>query len=138
MGLLPLLKCTSAVCMLAYESPADSVDEYVQTGESTLVECLERFVRGVNVVFGAEYLRKPNNTDVKHLLRMGELRGSQGSNNDINVLNQSNVFNNILEGHASPVKYTINGTSYNMGKKKENYLLNIKNQLERMWSEHLI
>ncbi|CAK8536130.1 unnamed protein product [Lathyrus sativus] len=41
--------------------------------------------------------------------------GIAGSNNDINVLNQSNVFNDILEGHAPTVQYTINGTPYNMG-----------------------
>ncbi|XP_050877195.1 uncharacterized protein LOC127080955 [Lathyrus oleraceus] len=100
MGLSPLQKCTSAIRMLAYGSPADLVDEYVRIGESTSIECLERFVKGVNVVFGAEYLRKPNNTDVEHLLQMGESRGFPGSNNDINVLNQSNVFNDILEGRA--------------------------------------
>ncbi|KAI5447755.1 hypothetical protein KIW84_015269 [Lathyrus oleraceus] len=75
MGLSPLQKCTSAIRMLAYGSPADLVDEYVRIGESTSIECLEIFVKGVNVVFGAEYLRKPNNTDVEHLLRMGESRG---------------------------------------------------------------
>ena len=40
--------------------------------------------------------------------------GVAGSNNDINVLNQSNVFNDILEGHVATVQYTINGTPYNM------------------------
>ncbi|KAI5412496.1 hypothetical protein KIW84_057242 [Lathyrus oleraceus] len=55
MGLSPLQKCTSAIRMLAYGSPADLVDEYVRIGESTSIECLERFVRGVNVVFGAEF-----------------------------------------------------------------------------------
>ena len=75
MGLSPLQKCTSAIRMLAYGSPADVVDEYVRIGENTSIECLQRFVRGVNVVFGAEYLRKPNNTDVEHLLQMGESRG---------------------------------------------------------------
>ncbi|XP_050875365.1 uncharacterized protein LOC127078990 [Lathyrus oleraceus] len=115
MGLSPLQKCTSAIRMLAYGSPADLVDEYVRIGESTSIECLERFVKGVNVVFGAEYLRKPNNTDVEHLLQMGESRGFPGSNNDINVLNQSNVFNDILEGRTPNVQYTINGTPYNMG-----------------------
>ncbi|XP_050877006.1 uncharacterized protein LOC127080747 [Lathyrus oleraceus] len=169
MSLSPLQKCTFAIRMLAYGSPADLVDEYVRIGESTSIECLERFVKGVNVVFGAEYLRKPNNTDVEHLLQMGESRGfpdmlgsidcmhwvwkncpvawkgqfcrgdhgkpiimleavaSQdlwiwhaffgiaGSNNDINVLNQSNVFNDILEGRAPNAQYTINGTPYNMG-----------------------
>ncbi|CAL5195544.1 unnamed protein product [Lathyrus oleraceus] len=169
MGLSPLQKCTSAIRMLAYGSPADLVDEYVRINKSTSIECLERFVKGVNVVFGAEYLRKPNNTDVEHLLQMGESRGFSGmlgfidcmhwvwknypvawkgqfcrgdhgkptimlgavasqnlwiwhaffgiagSNNDINVLNQSNVFNDILEGRAPNVQYTINGTPYNMG-----------------------
>ncbi|XP_058784832.1 uncharacterized protein LOC131659693 [Vicia villosa] len=38
-----------------------------------------------------------------------------GSNNGINVPNQSNVFNDILEGRAATVQYTINGTPYNMG-----------------------
>ncbi|KAI5405179.1 Developmentally-regulated G-protein 3 [Lathyrus oleraceus] len=75
MGLSPLQKCTTAIRMLAYGSPADLVDEYVRIGESTSIECLQRFVKGVNVVFGAEYLRKPNNTDVEHLLQMGESRG---------------------------------------------------------------
>ncbi|XP_058726216.1 uncharacterized protein LOC131597538 [Vicia villosa] len=161
-GLSPLQKCTFAIRMLSYGSPADSVDEYVRISESTSVECLERFVRGVNVVFGADYLRKPKNTDVEHLLQMGESRGfsemlgsidcmhwewknypvawkgqfSQGdhgkptimleaptsqdlwiwhalfdiagSNNDINVLNQSNVFNDILEGHAPTMNYIWN------------------------------
>ncbi|XP_058767609.1 uncharacterized protein LOC131641324 [Vicia villosa] len=144
MGLSPLHKCTSAIRMLAYGSSADIVDEYVRIGESTAIECLERFVRGVNEVFGAEYLRRPNNNDVEHLLQMGEslgfpgmlgsidcmhwewkncpvawkgqfCRGDHGSNNDINVLNQSNVFNDILEGRAASVQYTINGSSYNMG-----------------------
>ncbi|XP_058733817.1 uncharacterized protein LOC131605486 [Vicia villosa] len=75
MSLSPLQKCTYAIRMLAHGSPADSVDEYVQIGKSTSIECLERFVRGVNVVFGAEYLRKPNNADVEHLLQMRESRG---------------------------------------------------------------
>ncbi|KAI5414550.1 hypothetical protein KIW84_040151 [Lathyrus oleraceus] len=35
MGLSPLQKCTSAIRMLAYGSPADLVDEYVRIGEST-------------------------------------------------------------------------------------------------------
>ncbi|XP_058757479.1 uncharacterized protein LOC131630745 [Vicia villosa] len=121
-GLSPLQKCTFAICMLAYRSSADIVDEYVRIGESTSIECLERFVRGVNEVFGAEYLRRPNNNDVEHLLQMGESRGFPGmlgsidcSNNDIDVLNQSNVFNDILEGRAASVQYTINGSPYNMG-----------------------
>ncbi|KAI5400008.1 hypothetical protein KIW84_065089 [Lathyrus oleraceus] len=72
MSLSPLQKCTVVIRML------DLVDEYVRIGESTSIECLQRFIKGVNVVFGAEYLRKPNNTDVKHLLQMGESHGFPG------------------------------------------------------------
>jgi hypothetical protein len=41
--------------------------------------------------------------------------GTPWSNNDINVLNTSNVFFNILEGEAPIVQYTVNTTTYNMG-----------------------
>ncbi|CAK8565464.1 unnamed protein product [Lathyrus sativus] len=41
--------------------------------------------------------------------------GVAGSNNDINVLNQSNVFNDVLQGRAPEVHYTINRTEYNKG-----------------------
>ncbi|CAK8567994.1 unnamed protein product [Lathyrus sativus] len=68
MGLLPLQKCTSVIRLLAYGFPANIVDEYVRIGGSTSVECLESFVRGVNVVFATDYLRNFNNTDVEHLL----------------------------------------------------------------------
>jgi len=38
-----------------------------------------------------------------------------GSNNDINVLNQSSVFDDVLYGRAPLVQFIINGTSYNIG-----------------------
>jgi hypothetical protein len=41
--------------------------------------------------------------------------GVAGSNNDINVLNQSNVFNDVMHGRAPEVHYTVNRTEYNMG-----------------------
>jgi len=41
--------------------------------------------------------------------------GVAGSNNDINVLNQSDVFNDVLQGRAPEVRYSINRTEYNMG-----------------------
>ncbi|XP_045810385.1 putative nuclease HARBI1 [Trifolium pratense] len=168
-GLSPLQKCTAAIRLLAYGVPADNVDDYVRIGESTTVECLERFVTGVYTIFGPQYLRRPNNEDTERLLRIGEARGfpgmlgsidcmhwewkncpvawkgqfcrgdhgkptimleavasydlwiwhaffgTPGSNNDINVLNTSNVFFDILEGEAPMVQYSVNSTSYNMG-----------------------
>ena len=38
-----------------------------------------------------------------------------GSNNDINVLNRSSLFNNILACRAPPENYTINSNDYTMG-----------------------
>ena len=41
--------------------------------------------------------------------------GVAGSNNDINVLNQSPLFTEVLRGEAPKVRYSVNGNEYNMG-----------------------
>ena len=41
--------------------------------------------------------------------------GVAGSNNDINVLNQSPLFTEVLRGEAPKVRYSVNGNKYNMG-----------------------
>jgi len=41
--------------------------------------------------------------------------GAAGSNNDINVLDQSPLFTQELQGRAPAVQFTVNGTQYNMG-----------------------
>ena len=38
-----------------------------------------------------------------------------GSSNDINVLNKSPLFINVLKGEAPRVQYTVNGRQYDMG-----------------------
>jgi hypothetical protein len=167
-GFSPHQKCTAALRMLAYGSSADSVDETVRMGASTILECMRRFCTAVIQVFGAEYERRPTSADITRLLHMGERRGfpgyigsldcmhwqwkncptawkgefgrgdhgnrptimleavastdlwiwhaffgSSGANNDINVLNDSHIFQNVLEGHEHPVEYEVNGTRYN-------------------------
>ena len=57
--------------VLAYGVSADAVDDYVRIGESTAIECLEKFVEDVILVFESEYLRKPNSNDIQRLLKMG-------------------------------------------------------------------
>jgi len=40
--------------------------------------------------------------------------GTAGSNNDITVLNGSNVFDEVLSGRAPAMQFTVNRTQYNM------------------------
>ncbi|KAG4922284.1 hypothetical protein JHK82_051254 [Glycine max] len=72
MCLSPLQKCIAAIRILAYGSHADCVDEYVRIDECTATQCLQKFVRGVNEIFGQEYLKRPNNNDINHLLQIGD------------------------------------------------------------------
>lgn len=75
MGLSPLQKCTVVIRILAYGSPADSIDDYVQMGETMTLLCFDKFVRGVYDVFEAKYLRRPNNNDIQYLLQISEHYG---------------------------------------------------------------
>jgi hypothetical protein len=155
--------------MLAYGTPADALDEYLKIGRSTALECLDKFAQGVIQVFGGDYLRRPTQQDVEHLLQVNESRGfpgmlgsidcmhwrwekcplawrgqftrgdygvptmvleavaSQdlhiwhaffgvaGSNNDLNVLNQSPLFFDALKGEAPQVQFSVNGNEYTTG-----------------------
>ena len=77
-GLSPLQKCTAAMRMLAYGTPADALDEYLKIGKSTALECMDKFARGVIAVFDGEYLRRPTREDIEHLLQVNESRGFPG------------------------------------------------------------
>ncbi|XP_048605481.1 uncharacterized protein LOC125582999 [Brassica napus] len=63
-GLSPLQKCTAAICMLAYGSAADTVDEYLRLGETTALSCLHNFTDRIIQLFGDEYLRRPTPEDL--------------------------------------------------------------------------
>jgi len=41
--------------------------------------------------------------------------GVAGSNNDINVLNRSPLFTEVVQGRAPEIQFTVNGNEYNMG-----------------------
>ncbi|XP_062209014.1 uncharacterized protein LOC133910739 [Phragmites australis] len=136
LGLSFLQKVTTAFHMLAYNAPADSLDECLRLGESTIIESMRRFVRAVIEVFGDEYLRALNEEDIARLLAINERRGFpemlgsidcmhwrwknypttwSGSLNDINVLHRSHLLDNLAAGEAPKVQYSINGHHYTMG-----------------------
>ena len=50
-GLSPLQKCIAAIHMLVYGVSADAVDDFVRITESTAIECLEKFIEDVILVF---------------------------------------------------------------------------------------
>ncbi|KAH1253327.1 hypothetical protein GmHk_04G010026 [Glycine max] len=133
-----LQKCITALRILANGSLADSVDE-------------------------DEYLRRPNDKDTRRLVQMGAacdfscirgitklvdlecIFGTLGSNNNISVLNASNVFDEVLSRCAPvydmgyyladdiyPKFATFVKPSQCHKDNRENYLQNDKNQQERM------
>uniref|UniRef100_A0A0D3BJ12 Uncharacterized protein n=1 Tax=Brassica oleracea var. oleracea TaxID=109376 RepID=A0A0D3BJ12_BRAOL len=141
-SLSPLQKCTAAIRVLAYGSAADTVDEYLWLGEITTRLCVENFVDRIIYLFGDEYLRRPTPADLQRFLDVGEHRGfpgmigsidcmhwewkncpttgkwqysrGLGTLNDINVLDRSPVFDDIIKGHAPQVTYYVNGIEYNL------------------------
>uniref|UniRef100_A0A0D3D9R1 DDE Tnp4 domain-containing protein n=1 Tax=Brassica oleracea var. oleracea TaxID=109376 RepID=A0A0D3D9R1_BRAOL len=134
-GLSALQKCTAAIRMLAYGQSGDTYDEYLRLGDSTSRLCLENFTNAIILLFGNEYLRKPTPEDLQRLLDVGEVRGFpgmvgsidcmhwewkncptawKGTLNDINVLDRSPVFDDILQGRAPKVKFKVNNHTYRM------------------------
>jgi hypothetical protein len=77
-GASPKQKMTAALRMLAYGSPADSLDEYLRMSESQILKCLRRFCKAVIMVFGEEHLRKPTPEDLINITRVNEKRGFPG------------------------------------------------------------
>uniref|UniRef100_A0A0D2ZU68 DDE Tnp4 domain-containing protein n=1 Tax=Brassica oleracea var. oleracea TaxID=109376 RepID=A0A0D2ZU68_BRAOL len=121
LGLSTLQKYTAAIRVLAYGTAADTVDEYLRLGETTTRSCLEKFVEGIIYLFGDEYLRIPTPADLQRLLDIGEHRGFPemiGSIdctlNDINVLDRSPVFDDIINGQAPQVIFSVNGREYHL------------------------
>ena len=51
LGLSPLQKCTAAIRQLATGSSADALDEYLKIGETTAMECLKEFAKGVRGIW---------------------------------------------------------------------------------------
>lgn len=75
LSLSPLQKCIVVIRMLAYGISADSVDDYLRIGETTILKCVDKFTRGVISFFRTQYLRRPDAEDIERIMRIGEARG---------------------------------------------------------------
>ncbi|KAI8559745.1 hypothetical protein RHMOL_Rhmol04G0198100 [Rhododendron molle] len=119
LGLSSLQKVTAALRMLAYGMAADQCDEYLKIGESTVMKSLKKFCNVVIEIFGSEYLRAPSEEDIQHILAENASRGFPGivgsTNNDLNVLNNSHLFDRIVSGEAPTCHFVVNGHPYTMG-----------------------
>uniref|UniRef100_A0A0D3BK64 Nuclease HARBI1 n=1 Tax=Brassica oleracea var. oleracea TaxID=109376 RepID=A0A0D3BK64_BRAOL len=120
-SLSPIQKCTAAIRQLAYGGGADTVDEYVRLGETTARNCLHQFTAAIIDLFGDEYLRRPTPEDLERLLHKGEQRGFPGmigsidcNMNDLNILDRSPVFDDIINGVDPEVNFHVNGREYNL------------------------
>jgi len=64
--------------MLAYGTAADSFDDVLKMGESTVLQTVKEFVKTVYSVYGPEFLWPPNQQEIEHILRSNEERGFPG------------------------------------------------------------
>ncbi|XP_070675727.1 uncharacterized protein [Malus domestica] len=129
LGLLPEQKITATLRMISYEASADQVDEIARMGKTTVLESLMRFCFAIEALYTNEYLRKPTPRNMRRLLREGKMRGFPDmigsidcmhwtwkncprTQNDLNVLAQSPVFDNLLQRKSSKCTYWVNGTKY--------------------------
>ncbi|XP_068321760.1 uncharacterized protein [Pyrus communis] len=103
-------KIIATLRMLAYGASVDQVDEITRMGKSTILESLMRFCGVIKSIYTAEYLQKLTNMDLQRLLKKGEM--VPGAQNDLNVLAQSPVFNDVLQGKAPKVMYYVNRRMY--------------------------
>ncbi|CAL9003978.1 unnamed protein product [Prunus brigantina] len=110
LGLLPEQKFTAVIRMLTYGASADQVDEIAQMGKSTALESLGDYGN-----------RKGQNSIILEAVAGFDtwvwhaFFGVAGSQNDLNVLGQSPVFNDVLRGEAPKITYEVNNTVYQNG-----------------------
>nr|GEY80478.1 hypothetical protein [Tanacetum cinerariifolium] len=121
----------------------NAVNEYMQISERSSRKAFDHFCQAVMEIYGPEYLRKPTVTDIEKLYRhhkekhrrdhgsnpfiLLEVVASQdlwiwhaffgvvGSNNEINVLYQSPLFNDLKTGRAPEIPFVANGVTYRPG-----------------------
>ena len=78
MGIAGVVKVVAAMKMLAYGVSADMLDDALEMSETTIAESTIRFCEAVVAALGKEYLRAPNEEDVKSHLESNAKRGFPG------------------------------------------------------------
>ena len=77
-GIAPEIKIAAAIRQLASSEASDDEDQYFRLSESTASAALERFCQGIRAVYEKEWLRPPNEADLKLILAHSDSRGFPG------------------------------------------------------------
>nr|GEU75891.1 hypothetical protein [Tanacetum cinerariifolium] len=139
MSISALMKCTAFLRQFAYGSTTDAFDEYLQMSEHTARDALFFFNMCIIELYMPTYLRKPTSEDVSHgkINTVGVIKkyptimleavasqdlwiwhafyGIACANNDINVLDNSLLFDDLLDDLAHVVLYVVNEVEYRNG-----------------------
>ncbi|XP_026428857.1 uncharacterized protein LOC113324782 [Papaver somniferum] len=136
LGHSPHMKMYVVMKCLCKGIAADSTDDYVRMGAPTVYMYVKRFIGVIVRRFDPRYMRLPTREDTKRLLAENAARGFPGmlgsvdcmhfrwkncptawagSNNDLNVLTQSPLFDKMVNGLAAPCNCRINGHNYDKG-----------------------
>ncbi|GKA10591.1 ALP1-like protein isoform X1 [Tanacetum coccineum] len=135
-GISELMKCTSVIHKLAYDTIPNALDEYLHMGAMNSRQSLDYISKYVMETFGAKYLRKPTYMDVEKLYAFRkQKKGFPGTSNpfilleaiasqelwmshaffgvfeesnDINVIHQCPLFTDLKDGNAPKVLFMAN------------------------------
>lgn len=78
LGASAVQKMTAALRVLAYGASADSIDEYVRLGESTIIECVKQFCCSIVELYSERYLNCPSEEEMKAITQFNSSRGFPG------------------------------------------------------------
>uniref|UniRef100_A0A0D3CA94 DDE Tnp4 domain-containing protein n=1 Tax=Brassica oleracea var. oleracea TaxID=109376 RepID=A0A0D3CA94_BRAOL len=122
-GLYALQKYTVAIRMLAYGQSGDTYDEYLRLGEGMIgsIDCMHWEWKNCPTAWKGQYTRGSGKPKIvleavasQDLWIWHAFFGLPGILNDINVLDWSPVFDDILQGRAPKVKFKVNNHTYRM------------------------
>ncbi|KAK2642290.1 hypothetical protein Ddye_024053 [Dipteronia dyeriana] len=75
-----------SIRLLSYGYVADCCDEYLQIGETTVVESMKHFCDVVITLYESQYMQAPNTENVTRLLQEGDARGFPGIFRSLNCM----------------------------------------------------
>ncbi|XP_020249351.1 uncharacterized protein LOC109826745 [Asparagus officinalis] len=143
MGLSLLQKVTVVFHMLAYGLPTDATDEYVKIGMLGSLDCMHWKWKNCPTAWSGQYAERGGSPTIileavadYDLWIWHAYFGMPGTNNNINVLESSNLFSNLAQGIAPPAHYVIQGKE--QFKDKDAHIALRNALIDHLWEEYTI